>query len=98
MRNVTERKYMADSSADLYLVTAPGLEHITAAELIALGMTPGGETHGVLHGAARCGICTVPICGCVQPRGCCCGHRDSMQGLLPNWSGGQRRCPGGASS
>jgi putative N6-adenine-specific DNA methylase len=37
---------MADSSADLYLVTAPGLEHITAAELIALGMTPGGETHG----------------------------------------------------
>src|SRR6185437_7066837 len=43
MRNVTERKYMADSSSDLYLVTAPGLEHITASELTALGMNSGSE-------------------------------------------------------
>jgi putative N6-adenine-specific DNA methylase len=46
MRNVTERKYMADSSSDLYLVTAPGLEHITASELTALGVSSGSETHG----------------------------------------------------
>jgi putative N6-adenine-specific DNA methylase len=46
MRNVTKRKYMADSSSDLYLVTAPGLEHITSSELISIGMTPGSETHG----------------------------------------------------
>lgn len=46
MRNVTKRKYMADSSSDLYLVTAPGLEHITASELAALGMTSGSELHG----------------------------------------------------
>jgi putative N6-adenine-specific DNA methylase len=48
MRNVTKRKYMTDSSADLYLVTAPGLEHIAASELIALGITSGSETHGGL--------------------------------------------------
>jgi putative N6-adenine-specific DNA methylase len=46
MRNVTKRKYMADSSSDLYLVTAPGLERITASELLALGITSGSVTHG----------------------------------------------------
>jgi putative N6-adenine-specific DNA methylase len=46
MRNVTKRKYMTDSSSDLYLVTAPGLERITASELLALGITSGSVTHG----------------------------------------------------
>ncbi|HSU95649.1 MAG TPA: class I SAM-dependent RNA methyltransferase [Gemmatimonadaceae bacterium] len=37
---------MTDSSSDLYLVTAPGLERITASELLALGITSGSVTHG----------------------------------------------------
>jgi putative N6-adenine-specific DNA methylase len=46
MRNVTKRKYMADSLLDLYSITAPGLERITALELAALGVTSGIEMHG----------------------------------------------------
>jgi putative N6-adenine-specific DNA methylase len=37
---------MADSSLQLYSITAPGLERITAAELGALGMPPRGESRG----------------------------------------------------
>ena len=46
MRNVTTRKYMADSTLDLYSITAPGLEHVTAMELAALGAAPKGESRG----------------------------------------------------
>ena len=55
MRNVTKRKYMADSLLDLYSITAPGLERVTASELAALGVTSGTETHGgiVWRGAMR---------------------------------------------
>lgn len=55
MRNVTKRKYMADSLLDLYSITAPGLERITASELAALGVASGTETHGGIawRGAMR---------------------------------------------
>jgi putative N6-adenine-specific DNA methylase len=55
MRIVTTRKYMADSSLDLYSITAPGLERVTASELATLGVTPKGQSHGGIHwqGSAR---------------------------------------------
>lgn len=46
---------MADSSFDLYSITAPGLERVTALELTALGVTPKGESRGGVawRGSAR---------------------------------------------
>lgn len=38
MLNVTTRRYMADTPLDLYSITAPGLEQITALELARLGI------------------------------------------------------------
>jgi putative N6-adenine-specific DNA methylase len=46
MRNVTTRKYMADSTLDLYSITAPGLERVTASELTGLGAAPRIESRG----------------------------------------------------
>jgi putative N6-adenine-specific DNA methylase len=46
MRIVTTRKYMTDSSLDVYSITAPGLERVTAAELIALGVTIKSDSRG----------------------------------------------------
>ncbi len=37
---------MTDSSLDLYSIAAPGLERITASELVALGITPGATARG----------------------------------------------------
>lgn len=46
---------MADSTLDLYSITAPGLERVTASELVALGLTPKSESRGGVAwgGAAR---------------------------------------------
>ncbi len=46
---------MAETTLDLYSIAAPGLEHITAAELTALGMTPSSVARGGVawRGTAR---------------------------------------------
>ena len=46
---------MAETSLDLYSIAAPGLEHITAAELVALGVTPSSVERGGVawRGTAR---------------------------------------------
>ena len=46
MRNVTTRKYMAESSLDLFSITAPGLESVTSGELSALGVASHSVTRG----------------------------------------------------
>lgn len=46
MLNVTTRKYMADTLLDLYSITAPGLEQVTALELGRLGIGPVKQSHG----------------------------------------------------
>lgn len=37
---------MTESTHDLYSITAPGLEHVTAGELVALSIMPKGESRG----------------------------------------------------
>lgn len=44
--NVTTRKYMTDSLLDLYSITAPGIEGVTASELIQLGAAQVSQSRG----------------------------------------------------